>query len=151
VTEYCRLWRELNVEYEEYSKSVGMTYSSLLVLSIIYNHPDDCMQKTICDESFLPKQTVNQIITSFYRKGFIRLAEVESDRRYKTIHLTDSGLEHAESKIPKIKDAENKAMDSLDEVRRAALLETTKLYISRFRDCMREEARSGGNPLAKKH
>ncbi|MDR2460075.1 MAG: hypothetical protein LBE38_04735 [Deltaproteobacteria bacterium] len=36
------------------------------------------MQKTLCDESFLPKQTVNQIITSFYKQGLVELAEVES-------------------------------------------------------------------------
>jgi DNA-binding MarR family transcriptional regulator len=138
VTEYYRLYREINVEYEEYAKSIGMTYSSLIVLYIIYDYPENCTQKTIRDESFLPKQTVNQIITSFYRQGIVKLIEVESDRRRKTIHLTDSGLEYANGIIPKIKDAENKAVESLTKSQRVALLETTEQLISNFRKFISE-------------
>jgi DNA-binding MarR family transcriptional regulator len=139
ATEYCRLYREFNLEYEYYAKSVGMTYSSLLVLCIIYDHPEDCTQKTICDENFLPKQTVHQIITSLYKQGIIKLVEVESDRRYKTIHLTDSGLEYANGMIPKIKDAENKAMKRLNKNQRSDLIECTRLFISHLRHYLTEE------------
>jgi DNA-binding MarR family transcriptional regulator len=136
MAEYWRLWKRLNIEYEEYARGVGLTYSSMLTLSILYDQPDGCMQKTICEESFLPKQTVNQIITSFYRQGLVKLIEVESDRRYKTIRLTDEGLKYANSMIPKIKDAENRAMESLSESQRSALLESTRVFISRFHDCL---------------
>jgi DNA-binding MarR family transcriptional regulator len=139
VTEYCHLYRELNTEYEEYAKSVDMSFSSLLVLSIICSHPNGCMQMTIRDESFLPKQTVNGIVTGFLRQGLIKLTEVESDRRYKTIHLTENGSEFANRLIPKIKDAENKAMENLTENQRMMLLETTRLFITRFREFMREK------------
>jgi DNA-binding MarR family transcriptional regulator len=139
VTQYCALNRQLNLEYDEYAKSLGMTYSSLLVLCIIYDHPENCLQKTICEETFLPKQTVNQIITAFYKKGLIKMAEVESDRRYKTIHLTESGLAYANPKVAKIKAAENKAMDSLKQSERAALIEVTEKFFSAFRDFMKED------------
>jgi DNA-binding MarR family transcriptional regulator len=141
IAEYWHLYRELGTVYAEYAKRCGTTYSGLLVLYILYDHPEGCMQKNICDESFLPKQTVNQITTALYRQGFVRLVKVESDRRYKTIHLTDSGLGHANGMVTRIKDAETKAMESLSKSQQAALLESSCLFISRLHDSMREEAR----------
>lgn len=137
VNEYRLLCRELNIEYEEYARSLGMSYSSLFVLGIICFHANGCTQKTICDESYLPKQTVNAIITGFLKHGLVKLVEVNSDRRRKTIHLTESGLEYANSVLQKIKKAEDNAMDSLDNIQRETLLETTRLFISRFHTFLR--------------
>ncbi|MDR1639441.1 MAG: MarR family transcriptional regulator [Clostridiales bacterium] len=136
VSEYCALHRELSIEYENYAKSLGMTYSSLRALFIIYDNPKNCTQKTICDACFLPKQTVHQITTALYKQGLITMVEVESDRRFKTLHLTESGLEYAQSKVSKIKEAENKAMDSLNQEQQTALIEATRLYLSHFHDFM---------------
>jgi DNA-binding MarR family transcriptional regulator len=138
VDEFCRWYRELNIQYDKYAKSVGMSYSSNLVLCLIYGNEGECTQHTICDESFLPKQTVNAIITSFLKQGIVKLTEIETDRRFKTISFTEKGLAFAEGIVPKIKTAENKAMESLNESERFALLETTRLFITRFCEYMNE-------------
>jgi DNA-binding MarR family transcriptional regulator len=140
VDEYCFLFRELNTQYDVYAKSVGMSYDSALVLSILYGHDDGCTQKDICDETFLTKQTVNAAITSFLKQGYISLTEVESNRRMKAIHFTEKGLAYAEVIVSRIKHAENKAMDSLSKSERETLLATTRLYITRFRRFMNEES-----------
>jgi DNA-binding MarR family transcriptional regulator len=140
VNEYCGLNRELNIQYDEYAKKIGMHYSSTLVLCIIYGHTEnECTQKTICNETFLPKQTVNAIVTALWKQGLLKLTELVEDRRLKTITLTESGQEYAERIVPKIKIAENKAMDSLTEGERTALLETTRKFITRFREYMQED------------
>ena len=132
ANEYLRTYFELNAQYEAYAKSLGMSYSTLCALRIILEHDGNCTQRTICEYTFLPKQTVNAIVTGLLRRGVIRMVELDSDRRQKVIHFTDKGRAFAFEMIQKIKNAESKAMESLDEEERTAMLTAAKLYVNRF-------------------
>nr|WP_238580137.1 MarR family winged helix-turn-helix transcriptional regulator [Treponema endosymbiont of Eucomonympha sp.] len=145
VNEYCRLWREINLQYEEYAKALGTTYSVLLVMSIINSVGETCTQKDICSQSFLPKQTVNLIIKSFLKDGFIKMTELESDRRNKVIRFTKKGKEYVQKYIFRIKDAENRAMKKLSEKDRQQLLESTKSYTTYFKEYMTHHIEELGN------
>ncbi|MBU3201088.1 hypothetical protein LL037_05555 [Clostridium estertheticum] len=57
---------------------------------------------------------------------------MESDRRTKSVQFTEVGKAYSEKIIPKIKNAERKAMSDLSEEQRVALLETTKLFMKHF-------------------
>jgi DNA-binding MarR family transcriptional regulator len=131
---YLRVIFELNAQYEAYAKSLGFSYSTLSALRIILEHDGNCTQKTICEYTFLPKQTVNAIVTGLLRNGAIRMSELDSDRRHKVIHFTDKGREFAFETIRRIKDAENNAMESLDEGQRTEMLTNAKLFVARLRD-----------------
>ncbi len=137
VFEYYRIWRELTSAYGEYAKAVGMSYGSLFALNVIFDNPKTCTQKLICEVTFLPKQTVNAIITGFLKQGLITLVESEADRRNKFIHLTRQGKKYAEGIIPSIGKAENDAMRRLDETQRSALLENAACYNRHFREYIR--------------
>ena len=50
----------------------GLSYTSLSVLSTIAD-TENCTQKMLCEMRFLPKQTVNAVVTAFYKKGWLRL------------------------------------------------------------------------------
>jgi DNA-binding MarR family transcriptional regulator len=145
VNEYCRLWREINLQYEEYAKAIGTTYSMPLVMSIINSGGENCTQKDICSQSFLPKQTVNLIIKSFLKDGFIKMTELESDRRNKIIRLTKKGKDYVQKYIFRIKDAENRAMEKLGEKDRKQLLESTKRYAAYFKEYMTRHINETGN------
>jgi Transcriptional regulators len=95
----------------------------------------------ICQQTFLPKQTVNAIVTGYWRQGVVELAEMKSDRRNKEITLTASGKAYAEKIIPQVYTAEIEAMAKLDETQRTALLTTTKLYLEHFRECIQNIAK----------
>lgn len=136
--EYLHIYFKLNAQYEAYAKSLGFSYSTLSALRIILEHNGKCTQKTICEYAFLPKQTVNAIVTGLLRHGIIRMSELDSDRRQKVIHFTDKGLEFAFEAIQKIKNAESKAMESLDESQRTAMLTAAELYVSRLHDYLLE-------------
>lgn len=127
--EYLHIYFELNAQYEAYAKSLGLSYSTLSALRIILEHDGNCTQKIICEYTFLPKQTVNAIVTSLLRHGAVSLSELDSDRRQKTIHFTDKGRKFAFEAIQRMKNAESKAMESLDESQKAALLTAAKLYV----------------------
>ena len=133
VNEYLHIYFELNSQYAAYAKSLGLSYSALSALRIVFEHDGNCTQKTICEYTFLPKQTVNAIVTGLLRHGFIRMSGLDSDRRQKVIHFTDKGREFAFDVIQKIKNAESKAMESLDESQRTAMLTAAKLYVAHLR------------------
>lgn len=56
---------------------------SSTVLDVIYDFPENCTQKFICEKPNFPKQSVNMIIKSFLEQGYLELNEIPSDRRNK--------------------------------------------------------------------
>lgn len=130
--------QEWNAAYEEYAKSVGLSFTSLSILNAIYE-TDQCTQKKLCQVCFLPKQTVNAVVTSFYKKGWVRLEEVPQDRRNKTIHFTELGLTEAERIIQRIRDSELTAMERLSAEERRTLLRAVERYVTCCKDLMKEK------------
>lgn len=129
---FCNAWQSLNTIYEDYARKSGISYNSLYILNAIL-YTENCTQKLICDKTLLPKQTVNNVITSFLKSGYIELRELPENRRIKTIHLTDQGIQYAETLIPHIHQADCKAMNALSEEQQDMLLKLMDIYVSTFR------------------
>lgn len=108
--------------YEDYAKSVGLTYMSLTVLQIISYAQTPCTQKEICEQSHYNKQIVNSIIKGFSDKGYLAFREVESDRRNKHILLTEDGKAYSDSILAPLWEIEQKAVTVLSEQERDNLL-----------------------------
>ena len=128
IRQYCSYLQEWNASYEEYAKSVGLSYTTLSILSAIYEN-EECTQKFLCKQRFLPKQTVNTVIVSFNKKGWVRLEARPEDRRNKTIHLTDTGRAEAERILQKVRQSERQAMSELTDEERKVLLSATRRYV----------------------
>ena len=138
IAQYCALLHEWNAAYEEYAKSAGFSFTSLSILSAIYEKPNRT-QKEIAEDCFLPKQTVNAVITSFYKKGWIKLEELPEDRRNKTVNFTAEGMEKAEEIVSRIRSCEQQAMEKLTAEQREQLLDLTKTYIRSCVSAMKNE------------
>lgn len=120
-------WQPLNKVYEEYAKSIGLTYAAFNVLcTLLFN--ENCTQKHICQRTYLPKQTVNAIITDFYQNGFVVLEEQPEDRRTKTVKLTEKGKEYAQDARCHIKHAEYVAMEQFSQEERETLISLMQKY-----------------------
>lgn len=132
IEQFCSNLYALNRIYEDYARSVDVPYTTLEILNLIMTI-ENCTQKIICERTFLPKQTVNNVITSFCRQGLVELRELPSDRRNKTLHLTEQGKTYAEKLIPPVHEAERKAMKKLTARQRKGLLEGMKAYCEAFR------------------
>lgn len=130
IAQYCELLHAWNASYAEYAKSVGFSYTSLSLLEAIYEEPN-CTQKQLAEICSLPKQTVNAVITSFLKKGWVTLEELPEDRRNKTVNLTEAGEAKAVEIVTKIHESEHASMSSLTEDQRKELLTLTKAYITR--------------------
>lgn len=142
VLEFCRLWRQIKIQYDEYAKAAGSSYVSNFVLLIIYREKGACTQKEICAQTFFPKQTVNVIIKGFLKKSIIKMSEMESDRRNKVIQFTKKGKEYTQKIMPKILEAEKKAIEKLDKNVSSSLIEGLRLYCENFSKYMQENIRA---------
>ena len=105
-------WQRLNHVYEEYAKEHDLTYISMFVLQLI---DDGTTQKEICGTLYFPKQTVNKVILSFEKKGYVTLVENPDDRRARSIMLTERGRAFQRQVISHIEKAELETFASLTE------------------------------------
>lgn len=138
IKEYCTVLQEWSICYEEYAKSVGLSYTSLLILNMIYDYKN-CTQKQICEKCFIPKQSVNTFITDLYKKNYIELKETPEDRRSKTIKFTSEGKKYADKIITKLKKSEKYAMQNLTPEERNTLIQITKSYVELCKKAMSEK------------
>jgi DNA-binding MarR family transcriptional regulator len=115
--------RSIDKLYNQYAKSEGMTFLGYLILDIICSTPENCTQKLICEQTLLPKQTVNTIIRSFWEQGYVEMREIDSDRRNKAIRLSETGQKFADKVMKKISEAEEAAMGQLTHEQRQSLIE----------------------------
>lgn len=129
IQEYCSCLHEWDAAYEDYAKSVGLSYTSLCILNAIYE-TDGCTQKQLCSLCFLPKQTVNASVTGFYDKGWLRMQELPEDRRNKALHLTELGRSKAGRILQNLQECDRIAMGSLTESEQEQLLSLTRRYMS---------------------
>lgn len=112
-------WHAVLNVYEQYAKSVGLSFISYSVLEVIYYTPENCTQKLIAQKTYLPKQSINSVVTNFWKQGYVELKEIPTDRRNKTIHFTESGMEYAKNILLRMSKAEVSALDkmSLEQVK----------------------------------
>ena len=129
IQEYCSCLHEWDAAYEDYAKSVGLSYTSLCILNAIYE-TDGCTQKQLCSLCFLPKQTDNAAVTGFYDKGWLRMQEMPEDRRNKALHLTELGRSEAGRILQNLQECDRIAMCLLTESEQEQLLSLTRRYMS---------------------
>lgn len=131
-TRFMELMQRIDRLYEEYARAKGMTYMSMSVLETIYEHPDGCTQKQICEETHYPKQSVNLIVKSFLLDGYVELCEIPADRRNKQIALTEAGRAYADEKVGRLWRIDQDATDCLSAPEREELLRLIGVYAESY-------------------
>lgn len=96
IDRHYELWCATTRFYENWAKQRGITYNIVLALCTLQSNQEHCTQKMICEQWGLPKQTVNDILKDFEKKGFVTFTCSLSDKRNKLILLTDRGKEYAD-------------------------------------------------------
>lgn len=135
VNEYCKSRDIQFAAYEMYARKHGLTAKELFVLDIIWFAPDGCLQSDICERLSATKQTVSAIIKKFLKKGYVSLAESQTDRRNKIVRFTKAGIAYTQKIIPPAANAEIDAMAELPIEEIAELVRLTTL----FSHCMKEK------------
>ena len=128
---FGEITKQINRIYEDYARSLGLTYTSLYILHLV-SLMDNCTQKHICEMMYLPKQTVNSVVTLLYKQGMVQMVELPEDRRHKAIRLTDKGKEYTSQILPKIDMAETRSIEQFNAEERKQLLSLMERYAKVF-------------------
>lgn len=106
----------------------GFLYKVLYALAISDLHT----QKDIAQSYEMPKQTINNIILSLQKQGFVEVQTSPTDKREKLIALTPSGKIYAQDFIAKYTDFEQKVYEKLGAQKLQKLIEIFSNYERAF-------------------
>lgn len=141
VKNYYDVFFGIGALYERFAKSHELTSTSLFVLYVIHEYPDQCTQRFICEKLFYPKQTVNTVLNLFEKKGLIKREIASSDKRNKYIMLTDPGKDYAERILGSMLTLEEKAFLNMGEAKRVGMLEGERSFLEQLTKLFSEEVR----------
>ena len=113
--------------YLAWTKARGMNYHEML---IFYSLRDGkvCSQKQICNHYVLPKQTVNNIVNSLKKRGFLRLETDARNRKEKLLRLTPSGQTYVEEYRKILFEFEKTAVNRVGASELRAMTRTASRY-----------------------
>ena len=129
--QFDEAFQKMDRAYERYARSWGMTYSSLALLQLIWER-QPCTQKELCALTMLPKQTINTIVLSFYKQGFLEMLELPEDRRHKSLLLSSKGKELTDRILPKIIHAEARSMQQFTSEEKALFFRLLERFAATF-------------------
>lgn len=125
--------KELNSLYHIAAMKSDITDGEISIWSALLESDGVYSQQDISDLLFLPKQTVNSIISNLVKKGFVYLEHVSGTRNRKVICLTEAGRDYGESKVRWIFKAEERALEQTDPEQVQACIEMIEKYISHLK------------------
>ena len=125
--------KELNSLYHAAAVRSGVSDGEICVWSMLLTTDREYSQQDLCELLFLPKQTVNSIISGLIKKGYIFLEHVPGTRNRKVIRLSDEGRKYGEKTIMWIFEAEQHAMEDTDPREISTLISMLEKYINKLK------------------
>lgn len=98
--------------YSLWSNEHDISYHEMLVLYTIREH-GFCTQKQVCGSYLLPKQTINNVISSMRRDRILEYDKSRSRGREKAFVLSDKGKAYAAPFLTSLDTVENRVLELL--------------------------------------
>ena len=124
---------ELNAIYRAAATKSGISDGEIAIWSALLSSEEEYSQQDLAEILFLPKQTVNSIISSLVKRGFVILEHVPGTRNRKVVRLTKEGSEFGQSRVMWIFLAEQRAMEDTDVKEVRAYISMLEKYIERLK------------------
>ncbi|MCD8151180.1 MAG: MarR family transcriptional regulator [Clostridiales bacterium] len=141
--------KELDAVYREAAHKSGVSDGEVAVWSVLLNGNAAYSQQDIAELLFLPKQTVNSLITRMTHKGYLTLEHTPGTRNRKIIQLTETGRHFGEKQVRWIFESEKKAMEDTNPSEIAACISMLNKYIERFKKEIEQKDSSEGDIVTK--
>lgn len=125
--------KELNSLYHTAAVRSGVSDGEICVWSMLLTSDREYSQQDLCELLFLPKQTINSIISGLIKKGYIFLEHVPGTRNRKVIRLSDEGRNYGKKNIMWIFEAEQHAMEDTDPHEISTLISMLEKYINNLK------------------
>ena len=126
--------KELNALYRAAAIKSGISDGEISIWSLLLCSEKEYSQQDLADILYLPKQTVNSIISNLVKKRLVFLEHVPGTRNRKVVRLTKEGRAYGESRVMWIFQAEEKAMEETVPEEINACISMLENYIRRFKD-----------------
>lgn len=128
-----QLIKELNSLYHIAAVKSGVSDGEICVWSMLLTTDKEYSQQDLCELLFLPKQTINSIISGLIKKGYVFLEHVPGTRNRKVIRLSDEGRNYGEKNIMWIFKAEQHAIEDADPREVCTLISMLEKYINKLK------------------
>ena len=123
--------QELNEMYHEIAVRMGISDSVFAILYAVYDLGDGCLQKDICREMFLNKQTVNSAMHKLVKEDYLYMEQGRG--RDKHIYFTEKGNAFIREKIlPVIQKEEETFLEFCPE-EQEEIIRLVKMYNRNFK------------------
>ena len=131
MKEYNRIFKECNHIYHDIALKLGLSDSGFDILYALCTLGDGCLQKDICENTMLSKQTIHSSVQKLMRDGFLSL---EAGRgRDMHIFLTPAGKAMLDEKIAPAIQIENLAFTDMTEEEQTEFLRLNRKYADNLR------------------
>ena len=103
-------YKRMNEQYHAYAVRCGLSDPALWVLYSLWEADVPLTQNDICALWMYPKQTINFTVSSFVKKGYVRLEQRSGVRSGKTVRLTAEGTALCQKVIAPLMEAEERSL-----------------------------------------
>ena len=132
IREFNRLYKELDDLYHNLALRQGLSDSASIILYALYLLGDGCLQRDICDLSYISKQTINSSIRRLEQDGYLYLQPGRG--RDMHICLTPEGRRLVDGKgRPCGRHGGTRVFSGMPQEDQQALLRLTHAYLARLR------------------
>lgn len=132
VQAYNQTFKEMGDLYHEIAQRMGLSDSAFDVLYAMCELKDGCLQKDICDHSYLTKQTVHSAVRKLIGEEILRTEPGKG----RDIHLflTEKGRLLAKRTIMPLMEQEQTVFASMSPEEGHELVRLTQKYVSLLRE-----------------
>lgn len=120
--------REFKSFYHVAARKAGICDGELCIWSVLLS-TEEYSQQDLCNLFSLPKQTVNSLISSLTKRGYVFLEHVPGTRNQKVIRLTEKGQGYGRTRVMWIFEAEQRVMEETDPEEVQVLISMLGKYI----------------------
>ena len=102
--------KRLDEQYHTYAAHCGLSDPAFWILYILYEADEPVTQNDLAHAWCYPKQTINFTVSSFVKKGYVRLEQRSGIRSGKTVRLTAEGTALCQNVIAPLMEAEERSL-----------------------------------------
>lgn len=137
--EFNRLYKEYDSIFHDVALASGLSDSAFAILYHIMELGDGCLQRDICDQLFMSKQTIHSAIQKLRQQGYLSLEPGKGRNMH--IRLTEAGRQVVRRVVLPVRRLEEAALEELGSQGSRELLNLTGRYVAAYQALAREYIR----------
>ncbi len=127
-------FKEITFIYQQAASQYNITINEFWVWYSLVALGGVQSQQSICETWLLSKQTINSVVKSMMRRGYVYLETIPGTRNRKEIKLTAQGRKFGEEVISKVHHAEQRATAQLTREELSFCSELLEKYLGFLRE-----------------